>query len=107
MGAKLISLKRDPDNTNTWIVDLLPDRGAYQASVAVPLGELQMIYPIAIAPKVDIRPVNGKTVTTADFDRYLRERGKDMNQDGKRDETDDFIFTANYLSAVGSVAARP
>jgi hypothetical protein len=107
MGAKLISLKRDPDNTNTWVVDLLPDRGAYQASVAVPLGELQMIYPITIAPKVDIKPVRGRTVTLADFDRYLRERGKDLNQDGKRDEIDDFIFTANYLSAVGSTAARP
>lgn len=107
MGAKLLSLKRDPDNTNTWIVELLPDRGAYQASVAVPLGELKMIYPITIAPKVDIRPANGRTVTMADFDRYLRERGKDLNKDGKRDETDDFIFTANYLSAVGSAAARP
>jgi hypothetical protein len=107
MGAKLLSLKRDPDNTNTWIVELLPDRGAYQASVAVPLGELKMIYPITIAPKVDIRPGHGGTVTTADFDRYLKERGKDLNQDDKRDDTDDFIFTANYLSAVGSVAARP
>jgi hypothetical protein len=106
MGAKLLSLKRDPDNTNTWIVELLPDRGAYQASVAVPLGELKMIYPITIAPKVDIRPGHGGTVTTADFDRYLRERGKDLNKDGKRDETDDFIFTANYLSALGSAAAR-
>ena len=59
MGARLSSLKRDPDNTNTWIVDLLPDRGAYQASVAVPLGELKMIYPITIAPKVDIRSRDG------------------------------------------------
>jgi hypothetical protein len=107
MGAKLLSLKRDPDNTNTWIVVLLPDRGAYQASVTVPLGELKMIYPITIAPKVDIRPGRGRAVTTADFDRYLKERGKDLNQDGKRDDTDDFIFTANYLSAVGPVAARP
>ena len=107
MGAKLLSLKRDPDNTNTWIVDLLPDRGAYQASVAVPLGELKMIYPLTIAPKVDIKPGHGRTVTMADFDRYLKERGKDLNQDGKRDVTDDFIFTANYLNAVGFATARP
>jgi hypothetical protein len=107
MGARLLSLKRDPDNTNTWIVDLLPDKGAYQASVAVPMGELKMIYPITIAPKVDIGPGYGGTVTLADFDRYLRERGKDLNRDGKLDDTDDFIFTANYLSAAGSVTARP
>jgi hypothetical protein len=107
MGAKLLSLKRDPDNTNTWIVDLLPEKGAYQASVAVPLGELKMIYPLTIAPKVDIKAGRGKTLTMADFERYLKEKGKDLNKDGKRDDTDDFIFTANYLNAVGLTAARP
>jgi len=107
MGAKLLSLKRDPDNTNTWIVDLIPDRGAYQASVAVPLGEMKMIFPITIAPKIDIRAGHGGTVTMADFERYLKERGRDLNKDGKLDNTDDFIFTANYLSVVGSTAARP
>jgi len=106
MGAKLLSLKRDPDNTNTWIVDLLPDRGAYQANVAVPLGELKMIYPLTVAPKIDIRPVRGKTVTMADFDRYLKEREKDLNKDGKLDDLDDFIFTANYLSTVDPTTAH-
>jgi hypothetical protein len=107
IGAKLLSLKRDPDNTNTWIVDLLPERGAYQASVAVPLGELKMIFPITIAPKIDIRAGHRGTVTVTDFERYLKERGRDLNKDGKRDDTDDFIFTANYLSAVGFAPARP
>ena len=106
MGAKLLSLKRDPDNTNTWIVDLLPDRGAYQASVAVPLGEVKMIYPLTVAPKIVIRPVRGKTVTMADFDRYLRKRGKDLNKDGKLDDLDDFIYTANYLRTVDSTTAH-
>jgi hypothetical protein len=106
MGAKLLSLKRDPDNTNTWIVDLLPNKGAYQASVAVPLGELKMIYPLTVAPKIDIRPVRGKTVTMADFDRYLKERGKDLNKDGRLDDLDDFIFTANYLRTVDSTTAH-
>ena len=106
MGAKLLSLKRDPDNTNTWIVDLVPDKGAHQASVAVPLGELKMIYPLTVAPKIDIRPVHGKTVTMADFDRYLKERGKDLNKDGKLDDLDDFIFTANYLRTVDSTTAH-
>ena len=106
MGAKLLSLKRDPDNTNTWIVDLLPDRGAYQASVAVPLGELKMIYPLTVAPKIEIRPARGKSVTMADFDRYLRERGKDLNKDGKLDDLDDFIYTANYLRTVDSTTAH-
>ena len=106
MGAKLLSLKRDPDNTNTWIVDLLPDRGAYQASVAVPLGEVKMIYPLTVAPKIVIKPVRGKTVTMADFDRYLKERGKDLNKDGKLDDLDDFIYTANYLRTVDSTTAH-
>jgi hypothetical protein len=66
-----------------------------------------MIYPITIAPKVDIRARQVGTVTIADFDRYLKERGKDLNKDGRQDDTDDFIFTANYLSAVGSAAVRP
>jgi hypothetical protein len=106
MGAKLLSLKRDPDNTNTWIIDLLPDQGAYQASVAVPLGELKMIYPLVVAPKIDIRPVRGKTLTMADFDRYLKEQGRDLNKDGKLDVLDDFIFTANYLRTADSTTAH-
>jgi hypothetical protein len=100
-GARLISLKKDPDNTNTWIAELMPEKGTYQASLAVSLGGLKLIFPLAISPKVNVHHVRSGSWTEADFMRYLKEKRADVNNDSKPDYIDDYIFTANYLYAVG------
>jgi hypothetical protein len=103
MGARLISLKKDPDNTNTWVAELAPKKGEYQASLAVFQGEVKMVYPLTIAPKAALGRSRSGTMTKADFSRYFTERGTaaatqfDANKDGKRDYIDDYIMTANYL----------
>jgi hypothetical protein len=104
MGARLVSMKKDPDNTNTWIVELMPKKGGYRASLTVSQGEMVMVYPLTIAPNVDL--IKSGTTTEENFNRYLKERGTakspqfDLNNDGKRDYLDDYIFTANYLEDI-------
>jgi hypothetical protein len=106
MGARLISMKRDPENTNTWIVELQPEQGSYQASLTVFQGDVAMVYPITIAPKIDFKLARSGTMTESDLDLYLKERGAaisskpDLNRDGKWDYRDDYILTANYLNAI-------
>ena len=51
MGARLLALKKDPDNTNAWIAELVPEKGAYRASLAVSQGGRRMVFPLVIAPK--------------------------------------------------------
>ena len=105
-GAKLLSLKRDPDNTNTWIVELLPEKGGDQASIAISQGELKMIYPLTIAPKVNMDFIQSGKLTKADFDAYIKKRiisrssGPGMKRDYSRNYRDDYIVTANYLYAI-------
>jgi len=100
-GARLISLKKDTDNTNTWIAELLPEKGTYQASLAVSQGGIKMIFPLTVSPKADVPHVQSGSWTEADFKLYLERKRTDLNNDGKQDYLNDYIFTANYLNAVG------
>jgi hypothetical protein len=100
MGARFISIKKDPDNTNTWIVELVPEKGAYQASLMVSQGEIVMLYPLAIAPKVEL--IKSGTVTEEDYHRYLSERSTpkstQYDHNGTGGPLNDYIYTANYLA---------
>jgi len=106
MGARLLSLKKDPDNTNTWIAELMPEQGTSQASLAVSQGDVQLIYPLTVVPRADLLRANQRGVSKNDFMRYLNSRGAagaaavDLNHDARQDYLDDYIFTANYLDAV-------
>jgi len=105
LGARFVSLKKDPDNSNTWIVELVPKKGGYQASFAVVQGGIKMIYPLTIAPNIGTNRSRTETITKAEFSRYVarqkaaRSAGLDANKDGKLDYIDDYIITANYLAS--------
>jgi hypothetical protein len=106
MGARLLSLKSDPDYTNTWIAELAPVAGGYSASLTVPQEKISIIYPLTVAPKADVDLDGSGSVTEADFALFLKKRGSakeplfDLNKDGKRNFLDDYIFTVNYLVAI-------
>jgi len=107
VGAKLLFLSRDMNNTNTWIIKLAPKKGVSQAGIAVSKGEYKGIYPLTIAPKVNIPRSKAGKVTTTDVDRYLQKHGtsrllkSDLNGDSKWDYKDDYILIANYLATAG------
>jgi hypothetical protein len=104
-GARLISIKKDPDYTNTWIVELVPERDTFNTSLAASLKDVTVVFPLAVAPKLDIDLDKSGKVTEADFALFMAKRGTpkapqfDLNRDGKRDHLDDYFFTANYLAA--------
>jgi len=112
MGARLISIKPDLDNTNTWVVELVPEKGAYRASIAVSQGDGSMVYPLTIAPKVVLDRSRPGAMTKEQFDHYFSEQGSaaetkiDANKDGKRDYIDDYIITANYIAAARATQDR-
>ncbi len=112
IGARLISMKKDPDNTNTWIVEVVPNRGEYRASIGVSQSGGTMVCPLTTAPNIASDPTRSKAMTKTEFLRYVNERGTasvkqyDVNKDGKLDYIDDYIMTANYLSGAGKDAVR-
>jgi len=98
MGARFVSMKKDPDNTNTWIVELVPEKGTCQVSVAVSQGDVKRVYPVTVAPKILAKSRTG-IQTEKDLAVYLKGKRLDVNRDKKGDYLDDYIITANYLAA--------
>ncbi len=105
ISARLVSLNKDADNSNTWIAEIIPDRGTPAANLAVAQGTMNMVYPLTVAPKINIDLDGSGMVNEADFTLFLGDRGTlakplfDLNKDGKRDQLDDYIFTANFLAS--------
>ncbi|QVW36836.1 hypothetical protein KIP69_08395 [Geobacter sulfurreducens] len=105
-GARLLALTREPGGF--WAVKTLPDRGVSEAVLTVLSGEDSVVYPLTVAPRINIKPKEGEPLTEADFTAFIAQRGGeqgqagDLNGDGKRDYLDDYIFTANYLAATST-----
>jgi hypothetical protein len=103
-GAKLVSLKKDQDYSNTWVAELQPEKDAVHSSLTVFLEKITIVYPLTVAPARDIDLDKSGKVSEADFALFLSKRGTgkkpefDLNGDGKRDYLDDYLFTANYLA---------
>ncbi len=95
---------KDPEATNTWIIDVLPEKGTDEVTMALLQRGVLMVFPVAVAPQVNIDLNKSGDVTEEDFRLFLKERGTprspayDLNGDGVRDFRDDYLFTANYLA---------
>lgn len=97
-GARLLSLQPAPDDPQTWVAQLRPERGVLQASLTVPLQTYAIVFPLVVAPRLNIDLDKSGRVTPADFALFLKKRSAfDLNGDGKLDYRDDYLFTANYL----------
>jgi len=100
-GAKLISLTAD-NASSTWIITALPQTGVDQAILTILTDREIIEFPLTIAP-----PVKTVTSAEADFSAFLKDSGAappkhDLNNDGRHDYLDDFIYTINYLSKKGA-----
>ena len=105
MGARFVSLKGDLDNTNTWIIELIPEKNSYQAGFAISQKEMKTVCPLTITPKISVKSTGSGSRTEDDFNVFLKARKSakktkqaDLNDDGKSDYIDDYIFTANYVN---------
>ncbi|MHB8120896.1 MAG: hypothetical protein ACYDG4_01975 [Desulfuromonadaceae bacterium] len=95
--SKLMSLKKN-DAASKWLIETFPVANALKASLLV-LNDYQIIeYPLTIAPQF-----KDVAATEADFATYLKKAATapakhDLNNDGKYDGADDYIYTANFLA---------
>jgi hypothetical protein len=105
IGASMVSMERDRENSNTWIALVRPNQNVTEAKMTISLNDAAIVIPLTVAPKVDIS-VRAGMVTEEDFDLYLKgfdkkkSHGRDLNGDNKSNYLDDYIFTANYLAAI-------
>lgn len=100
-GGRLLSLQPAADDPHSWVAQLRPERGVSQASLTVPLQTFKIVFPLVVAPRLNIDLDKSGMVTPADFALFLKKRSAfDLNGDGKRDYRDDYLFTANYLVAL-------
>jgi hypothetical protein len=104
IDAKLVSLKKSSDSA--WVVEVLPNKGTFDAAVIVLEDGKTVKLPLTVAPPLsaDAKIGKGGVLSEADFISFMKERGTgkaprfDLNGDGKRDYIDDYIFTANFLA---------
>lgn len=97
-GAQLVSLTRN--NAGEWDLEALPDAGALHSSLTLLTGSVTREIPLTVAPAVPA----GTDLSEKGFTSFLsvgtalsRPR-QDLNDDGRQDYQDDYIFTANYLA---------
>jgi len=103
-GGRVLAAMKDPEATNTWIIEVVPEKGTYETAMALLRRGVLMVFPVAVAPPANIDLNKSGDVTEEDFRIFLNSRGTptshafDLNSDGIRDFRDDYLFTANYLA---------
>jgi hypothetical protein len=104
-GASLVRLEQSGDGS--WMIEALPNKDVYQASLTVIDSQAITEYPLTVAPKVAVKTAKpGAAPTEKDFTAFLKGKGAennpafDLDGDGKRTHIDDYIYTLNYI--VGS-----
>ncbi len=110
-GGTLVSLVADKDKTNSWIALVRPDKGAYAATLVVPQKKLIMQFPVTVLPKANMLGGKSGRIAEKDFAAFLKDRGTpqhptfDLNNDGKRDYIDEYLFTASYIVSLDKQTA--
>jgi hypothetical protein len=100
-GAKLVSMKL---KGTEYVLELIPDAKVFAASITV-LNQGQFTeYPLVVAPPLNTGGVLDEATFAAFLKGHAENRG-DLNNDGRSDYQDLYLYTANYL--VRNKAAAP
>jgi hypothetical protein len=97
-GAKLISLKQN--NGDEWDIEALPAVGTWKVTLILQADAITREIPLTVAPALPA----GTDLSKKGFIAFLggttasSQPLLDLNNDGRRDYLDDYIFTANYLA---------
>jgi hypothetical protein len=96
-GVRFISLQRG--DGNGWIIDVLPDKGVYEASLTVLTDASLTEYPLTVAPPMEAA---GRELGAADFEKSRGNRSR-MKTDAAKGASrpgyvEDYIYAANYLA---------
>jgi hypothetical protein len=101
--AKLLSLQQGEGGE--WLIEALPALNTNEAAVMVSLDASNILIPLTVAQPLNSKSLGDlKMLSEKTFHLFLKERGSkdapryDLNNDGKRDYLDDYIFAANFLA---------
>jgi hypothetical protein len=97
----ILSVVKDRESTNAWIVKVRPDKDAIEASLRVDDGVALRSIPLTVSPRVKVDLDGSGTVTEKDFLLYFQSKGSEGGSAGRRNYRVDYIFAANYLAAAG------
>lgn len=96
--AKILSLRSD-EATGRWDIELLPAKGAFTASLSILAGSRLMDIPLATVPPAKSLNFSDKEITAFIKDFGAGKPLYDLNNDGKHDYIDDYIYAGNLLIA--------
>jgi hypothetical protein len=102
----ILSVVKDRESTNAWLVKVKPEKDAIEASLRVDDGVAVRSIPLTVSPRVKVDIDGSGTVTEKDFLLYFSSRGNEGGSAGRRNYRVDYIFAANYLAAAGQVMVR-
>jgi len=97
-GATLLATKKIKESE--WELKALPDKGAVTMTLLVMNGKETSSYPLTVAPGLP----PGIDLSTQGFEEFLASKtdsgqtAMDLNNDGRRDYLDEYIFAANFLA---------
>jgi len=100
-NGMVLSVIKDRESTNAWIVKVRPDKDAVEASLRVDDGVSVRSIPLTVSPRMNVDLDGSGTVTEKDFVLYFYRKGPDARFAEGRNYRVDYIFAANYLAAAG------
>ena len=99
----ILSVVKDRECTNTWLVKVRPEKDAIEATLRVDDGVAVRSIPLTVSPRVKVDLDGSGTVTEKDFLLYFQSKGNEGGNAGIRNYRVDYVFAANYLAAAGQV----
>lgn len=96
--AKISSLRSD-EATGRWIIELLPAKGALTASLSILAGSRLMDIPLVTVPLIKTLNFSEKEMAAFVKDFGAEKPVFDLNNDGRHDYIDDYIYAGNLLLA--------
>jgi len=102
----ILSVVKDRESTNAWIVKVRPEKDAIEASLRVDDGVSVRSIPLTVSPRVKVDLDGSGTVTEKDFLLYFQSKGTEGGNAGIRNYRVDYIFAANYLAAAGQASVH-
>ena len=94
--ARILSVKA-AENSDGWIIDLIPAKGTMTAAVSILLGNRLFEVPVVTVPPVRNLTFSEKEIAAFLKDSTAEKPGFDLNDDGRHDYLDDYIYTGHYL----------
>jgi hypothetical protein len=106
VNGRVLSVVKHRESTNAWIVKVIPEKDAVEASIRVDDGVTVRLIPLTVSPRVMVDLDRSGSVNEKDFLLYFQGRENEGGNAGRRNYRVDYIFAANYLAAVGQARAN-